>query len=138
MDIKLEYLKVSYAKDLADFLSKRGLPTENRVLIISPDDNAKTSTGLIIPTTVKEGIPRKGVVLTRGHIDECNRSYDSLITTGVIVTYGLYAGKELEFDLTEFFKDHRDGDKLRDIISHSKFTVISLNEIIYSESNPNM
>lgn len=136
--VKLNYLKVSYAQELATYLGSSGMPTENRVLIISPDDDTQTSSGLIIPGSVKEGMPRKGVILTKGPIDECNRIYESLVNTGTLVTYGLYAGKELEFDFTEFLADHPDGKLLKGIIDHSKFTVLSLNEIIYVENNPNL
>lgn len=135
MNVQLNYLKVSQAVELADFLYKNGRPTENRILIVSPSDESKSKSGLIIPETVKEGMPRKGVVLTRGFIDECNQSYDSLTSTGTIVTYGLYAGKELSFDLDEFFKTHPD---LKEVINKSKFTVLALNEIIYAETNLNV
>lgn len=135
MNVQLNYIGIGYANDLANYLSNYGIPTENRVLIVSPESDTVTKTGLIIPGSVKEGIPRKGVVLTRGYIDECNQSYKDITNTGTIITYGLYAGKEMEFDLTEFFNNHLDGDKFRKIIENSKFHVLSLNEIIYAETN---
>lgn len=136
MNVQLNYLKVNHAKDLADFLLKHGVPTENRVLIISPDNDSVTKSGIIIPGSVKEGIPRKGVALTRGYIDECNKSYIDITDTGMVLTYGIYAGKEVEFDyLEEFLSNHPEGNYLRDIIKHSKFHILSLTEVIYAETN---
>lgn len=50
-----------------------------------------------------------------------------MINTGDIITYGLYAGKELEptftnEEIAKAFKDHT-------------FTILSLNEVIYVEPN---
>lgn len=137
MNLQLNYLKVGYAKDLANYLSQYGIPTENRVLIISPDNDTVTKSGIIIPGSVKEGIPRKGVALTRGFIDECNQSYKDITDTGMILTYGLYAGKEVEFDLTHFVESHPNGSDIKKIIDHSKFYVLSLTEVIYAETNLN-
>ena len=47
-----------------------GCPTENRVLILSPKEVNQTKSGLIIPEQVKEGVPRKGVVVKSGEITE--------------------------------------------------------------------
>lgn len=136
MNVQLNYLKVKHAEDLSAFLLKYGVPTENRVLIISPDNDSVTKSGIIIPGSVKEGIPRKGVVLTRGYIDECNKSYTDITNTGMILTYGIYAGKEVEFDyLEDFINSHPEGDILRQVISKSKFHILSLTEIIYAETN---
>lgn len=106
-----------------------GIPTENRVLILSPKDVNTTKAGIIIPGQVKEGVPRKGVILKRGEITEECKTYKYLTQTGMIVTYGLYAGKELEFDSSLFPKE------LQEIVNNQVFTVLSMNEIIYSEPN---
>ena len=45
-----------------------GCPTENRVLILSPKEVNQTKSGLIIPEQVKEGVPRKGVVVRVGKL----------------------------------------------------------------------
>lgn len=116
---------------VADLMAKciPGVPTENRVLIISPKDVNTTKTGIIIPGQVKEGVPRKGVVLIQGEITEDYKTYKELTTKGKVVTYGLYAGKELEFDLDLF------PEQVHDIVKNSTFSVLSMSEVIYSEPN---
>lgn len=116
---------------VADLMAKciPGVPTENRVLIISPKDVNTTKTGIIIPGQVKEGVPRKGVVLIQGEITEDYKTYKELTTRGKVVTYGLYAGKELEFDLDLF------PEQVHDIVKNSTFSVLSMSEVIYSEPN---
>lgn len=74
------------------------MPNRNRVLILSPKEVNQTKSGLIIPEQVKEGVPRKGVVVKSGEITEEYKTYRELVAVGRIVTYGLYAGKELEFE----------------------------------------
>ena len=117
---------------VADLISKctPGTPTENRVLIISPNDVNTTKSGIIIPGQVKEGVPRKGVVLKRGEITDEYKTYKELTNQGMVVTYGLYAGKELEFDPDYYPKE------LQEITQNQTFTILSMNEIIYSEKNP--
>lgn len=117
---------------VADLMAKciPGVPTENRVLIISPKDVNTTKTGIIIPGQVKEGVPRKGVVVKRGEITDEYKTYKELTNQGMVVTYGLYAGKELEFDPDYYPKE------LQEIIQNQTFTILSMNEIIYSEKNP--
>lgn len=116
---------------VADLMAKciPGVPTENRVLIISPKDVNTTKSGIIIPGQVKEGVPRKGVVLIQGEITEDYKTYKELTTKGRVITYGLYAGKELEFDLDLF------PEQVHDIIKNSTFSVLSMSEVIYSEPN---
>ena len=116
---------------VADLMAKciPGMPTENRVLIISPKDVNTTKSGIIIPGQVKEGVPRKGVVLIQGEITEDYKTYKELTTKGKVVTYGLYAGKELEFDLDLF------PEQVHDIVKNSTFSVLSMSEVIYSEPN---
>lgn len=116
---------------VADLMAKciPGVPTENRVLIISPKDVNTTKSGIIIPGQVKEGVPRKGVVLIQGEITEDYKTYKELTTRGKVVTYGLYAGKELEFDLDLF------PEQVHEIVKNSTFSVLSMSEVIYSEPN---
>nr|UWI07716.1 MAG: chaperonin 10 Kd subunit [Bacteriophage sp.] len=109
-----------------------GLPTENRVLILSPKDINTTKTGIIIPGTVSEGVPRKGVVVKRGTITEEYKTYTDLTEVGRVVTYGMYAGKELEFEIRPDWPE-----SVKNILEKNIVTVLSLNEIIYSEANNN-
>ncbi len=109
-----------------------GLPTENRVLILSPKDINTTKSGIIIPGTVSEGVPRKGVVVKRGTITEEYKTYTDLTEVGRVVTYGMYAGKELEFEIRTDWPE-----SVKNILEKNIVTVLSLNEIIYSEANNN-
>ena len=106
-----------------------GCPTENRVLILSPKEVNQTKSGLIIPEQVKEGVPRKGVVVKSGEITEEYKTYRDLVKIGNIVTYGLYAGKELEFQTDEL------SPVLQQLLEKNNLTVLSMNEIVYSEPN---
>lgn len=106
-----------------------GCPTENRVLILSPKEVNQTKSGLIIPEQVKEGVPRKGVVVKSGEITEEYKTYRDLVKIGNIVTYGLYAGKELEFLTDEL------SPALQQLLEKNNLTVLSMNEIVYSEPN---
>ena len=127
--IKLDYISVETAEAIKSALVGRVLPSENRVLVFSPGDEEVTSGGLIIPGNVKEGKPRKGVAIIPGKLDENHLNYEELTRTGIIITYGLYAGKEVEFDEELFNKD------LNQIVSKGKFTILDTNEIIMAEAN---
>lgn len=109
-----------------------GCPTENRVLILSPKEVNQTKSGLIIPEQVKEGVPRKGVVVKSGEITEEYKTYRELVAVGRVVTYGMYAGKELEFEIRPDWPE-----SVKNILEKNIVTVLSLNEIIYSEANNN-
>lgn len=106
-----------------------GYPTENRVLILSPKEVNATMSGIIIPSQVKEGIPRKGVVVKSGIITEDYKTYRELVEIGRVVTYGLYAGKELEFETDKL------SPALQQLLEKNVLTVLSMNEIVYSEPN---
>lgn len=106
-----------------------GCPTENRVLILSPKEVNATMSGIIIPSQVKEGIPRKGVVVKSGIITEDYKTYRELVEIGRVVTYGLYAGKELEFETDKL------SPALQQLLEKNVLTVLSMNEIVYSEPN---
>jgi co-chaperonin GroES (HSP10) len=118
---------------VADQFDKQlpGCPTENRVLILSPKEVNQTRSGLIIPEQVKEGVPRKGVIVKLGEITEEYRTYRDLVQIGRIVTYGLYAGKEMEFETEKL------SPALQQLLEKNTLTVLSMNEVIYSEPNNN-
>ena len=127
--IKLNYISVKTAEAIKAVLDGKVLPSENRVLVFSPGDDESTMGSIIIPGNVKEGRPRKGVVIISGKLDENHLNFEELTRTGLIITYGLYAGKEVEFD-EELFSD-----ALNTCISKGKFTVLDTNEIIMAEAN---
>ena len=127
--IKLNYISTKTAEDIKAALEGKVLPSENRVLVFSPGDEEATIGGIIIPGNVKEGRPRKGVVIISGKLDENHLNFEELTRTGLIITYGLYAGKEVEFDENLF------SEELNTCISKGKFTVLDTNEIIMAEAN---
>lgn len=127
--IKLNYISVKTAEAIKAALDGKVLPSENRVLVFSPGDEETTVAGIMIPATVKEGRPRKGVVIISGKLDENHLNFEELTRTGLIITYGLYAGKEVEFDEKLF------SEELNTTISRGKFTVLDTNEIIMAEAN---
>lgn len=127
--IKLNYISAKTAEAIKAALEGKVLPSENRVLVFSPGDEEATIGGIIIPGNVKEGRPRKGVVIISGKLDENHLNFEELTRTGLIITYGLYAGKEVEFDEELFSED------LNTTLSKGKFTVLDTNEIIMAEAN---
>ena len=127
--IKLNYISVKTAEAIKAVLDGKVLLSENRILVFSPGDEEATIGGIIIPGNVKEGRPRKGVVIISGKLDENHLNFEELTRTGLIITYGLYAGKEVEFDKELF------SEELNTCISKGKFTVLDTNEIIMAEAN---
>ena len=123
---KPNHISVSLAHKIANFINLDGCPTENRVLILSPKDQETKVGSIIVPGTVKEGVPREGVVIMSGEITEDYRSYKNLLQVGTICVYGLYAGKELEIEMPDDIN-----------IDGYEFTVLALNEIIFVRTNKN-
>lgn len=121
-EINVNLNLISKQKALELSTSIKGEPTENRLLIAIPNGETRSKGGLLVPTTVKEGVPRKGVVVKLGPIDETYSIYGKQISVGTVVTYGLYAGKTIQIDLPE----HIEGQE---------FTVLSLNEVLFVEPN---
>lgn len=127
--IKLNYISVKTAEAIKAVLDGKVFPSENRVLVFSPGEEETSVGGIIIPGNVKDGRPRKGVVIISGKLDENHLNFEELTRTGLIITYGLYAGKEVEFD------DELFSEELNSCISKGKFTVLDTNEIIMAEAN---
>lgn len=127
MNYSLTFVSVAVAQKFNEELP--GSPTENRVLILSPKEVNQTKSGLFIPEQVKEGVPRKGVVVKSGIITEEYNTYKDFVGIGRIVTYGLYAGKEMEFETDKL------SPALQQLLEKNTLTVLSMNEVIYTESN---
>lgn len=129
MNYQMNFISAMVAEKLNELIP--GTPVENRVLIITPNEIGKTASGLIIPDTVKEGKPRKGVIIKVGAITEEYQSYKSLLQTGIIVEYGLYAGKEHQVNENII----EDSSLLKNLLEKHSLTVLDLNEISYIEPN---
>lgn len=108
-----------------------GFPTENRILILSPKDQEIKVGEIIIPGTAKEERPNKGVVIIAGEITEENKTYRDLVKVGRVVTYGMYAGKKIDFDKKIF---EEAGITFGE--DKHEFSVLSLTEVIFTENNP--
>ena len=119
MNYSLSFISAMVAAQFDNQLP--GCPTENRVLILSPKEVNQTRSGLIIPEQVKEGVPRKGVIVKLGEITEEYRTYRDLVQIG----------KELEFETDKLTPG------LQQLLEKNTLTVLSMNEIIYSEPNNN-
>jgi chaperonin GroES len=124
----VNYISRAVALEFESLFSKIGTPSNNRVLILSPNEETTTASGIIIPDTVKEGKPRKGVVISKGAMDDDSVSA-AIVEVGNIVTYGLYAGKDLEVNTSDF------PEPLKNLLNKNTLTVLSISEIIYAEFN---
>lgn len=127
--IKLDYISREVAKKINQVLQKRGIPTEDKIVVATPTGESKVG-GIILPGTADESRPKKGVIVQQGWLSEAYQRQTDLFIVGNIVTYGLYAGKEINFDYDQFPQE------LKDTLNDTKFTILSLNEIAYVESNP--
>jgi len=119
--VELNLISVEEARYLNSKLEGYGTPTGGRVLIVSPMVTADTKTkgGLYIPQEHdKETVPRKVVIQMSYMTPEQEIDYPGL-QVGAVVTYGLYAGKEL--DVVD--------------LPNQVTTILSLNEILYIETN---
>lgn len=124
MKLDLKLLSNTKAKEVNQSII--GTPTENRVVIVYPVDLEKTTVaGLYVPSMVKEGVPRKGVIVSMGPITDEYITYKHQLAIGSIITYGQYAGKEVDPSF----------EKEIDNLDGQQFTILSLNEILYIEPN---
>lgn len=124
MEVDLKLVSVGLAKTLSNIIV--GQPSEDRVLIVHSDErDRKTKGGLYVPDNAREDIPKKGVVVKFGPINDTYRNYIEQLKIGSIITYGMYAGKEIIPTITDSNIN----------IENYKFSVLSLNEIIFVEPN---
>ena len=116
-------------REIAYYMNQtlKGFVTENRILMAVPNEYKQNKSGLYIPSTVKEDMPRKGVVIQKYHSIDLD-----FMSIGDIVTYGLYAGKEIE---VSFNTSDVTPNNWEDIVNSNKFVVLSYNEIIFVEPN---
>lgn len=122
MDLENRQISLELATKIANSLRGKGLPSPGRVLICSPTGENTTTGGIIIPGTANDkDLPRKGVIIQSNQLDQ----FDNL-EVGTVVTYGMYAGKELQFSKERLpFLN----------MENYKFTILSESEIIYVEAN---
>lgn len=117
--INVEHISLEEIEQVVTKL--KGLPTENRLLVVTPKE-AVTKSGIFIGGDIdKDIIPKRGRVIQIGAISKEYPTF-RFIKVGDFVTYGLYAGKEVELPYLE--------------IDTKKFsiTILSLTETLYVET----
>ena len=118
--ISKRVLSLMASQTVAQQLSTIGLPpTDKVVMAIVKEQEQRTGSGIIIPTKEVDGVPNRGTIVQVGFISDDYKYLKDHLTVGTIVTYGNYAGKEVEPDRFE-------NDSI-------KLMVISLEEIMYFE-----
>lgn len=118
--ISKRVLSLMASQTVAQQLSTIGLPpTDKVVMAIVKEQEQRTGSGIIIPTKEVEGVPNRGTIVQVGFISDDYKYLKDHLTVGTIITYGNYAGKEVEPDRFE-------NDSI-------KLMVISLAEIMYFE-----
>lgn len=118
--VNLNLISVSQARDINEKLNGVGIPTNGRVLILSPTGEVQTQSGLFVPSDRdKETVPRKGVVVQMSNLSKEQLDDYPGLQVGSVVTYGIYAGKEV--DVVD--------------VTGQVATILSLNEILYIETN---
>ena len=122
--IDFNLISTARAEDLNFLL--RGKPTENRIVLAISTQEKKTNSGLFIPGSVKDDVPKKGVIIALGDFDDDHRFWRNTLAIGQVIQYGQYGGKEI----FPTFKEKVDTEGL-------KFYVLSASEIIFIESNIN-
>lgn len=111
------------ANSVGTILSTNGIPSPNRVIIAVTNGEYKSTGGIIIPGNIqKDGVAKKGVVVQLGAMDEEYKGFKPSI--GSIVTYGDYAGKRIEPEVS-----------LGEAGEQYNFHCLSYSEIIYVENN---
>lgn len=131
MYISQNYLTMAQVKVIQKTLQQLGgVVPEGKLLIVSPKAEDTKVGSIIIPGTNKEDMPRKGVVVQQGEFPEDLRSFKDITSPGRIITYGLYAGKVIDFNHENFPLE------VRPVVESSIFTILSTTEVAYTESNP--
>lgn len=116
-------------KEIQEVLDNlKGTPLQDRLLLMVHTGEKSLSSGIILTSQVKEDLPKRGVVVKMGPVldEDTRKLVETYIDLGSVVTYGLYAGKEVN----PLFKE---GYALPE---NYKLVVLSLNEVIFVEPHP--
>lgn len=101
-----------------------GKPTENRIVLAVDVKEKRTSSGIFIPSGEQQKeLPRKGVIVSKGMLNDC--PMHEYLKIGDIVLFGMYGGKEI---YPSFSKEVEGAKEL-------KYYVLSSSEVIYIEPN---
>ena len=68
-------------------------------LVVKPEDETTTASGIVIPDTAEKDRPQRGTVLAVGAArTENNQSRPLDVAVGDKVLFGKYSGQEIKFD----------------------------------------
>lgn len=121
MEIDFNLIGKAKAKEISEALL--GKPTENRILLAVNQRDRKSSSGIFLPDNDKNELPKKGVIVSKGILND-DPIHESL-NIGDVVTYGIYGGKEVYPCFTFKVED----------IEDIKYFVLASNEVIFIEPN---
>lgn len=121
MDIDFNLIGKAKAKEISEALL--GRPTENRIVLAVNQKDRKSAGGLFLPDNDKNEIPKKGVVVSKGVLND-DPVHES-INIGDVVLYGIYGGKEI---YPTFIKKVEG-------VEETKYFVLASNEVIFIEPN---
>ena len=106
LNLQTNQVNVAKAKEIASCLDGKGLPSPG---------------GIIAPGSAEKELPRKGVVIQFNQLENF-----PMMEVGTVITFGMYAGKEMNFQ----------SEQIPCVdFSKYKFTILSETEVIYMESN---
>lgn len=94
-------------------------PTDRVIMAVLDSQEQRTPSGIILPNDGVEGTPNRGTIVQVGFISEDYKYLRDNLSIGTIITYGNYAGKQVEPDKID--------------LKGVKLMVISINEIMYFE-----
>lgn len=124
MNLTNKQVSLPMAAEIAEALKESGKPAPGKMLLIMPKGEQRTESGIIIPGDNEKDLPRKGVVIQFTQLQDLKDQ----VFVGNIITFGMYAGKEIEFTQEQL--------PMVDFQNY-KFTILSESEVIYIESNTN-
>lgn len=104
-----------------------GMPAEDRVLVAVAKEKYATKSGIVIPGTANEELPKKGVVVNYNISSDSNLFFYKNLYSGTVITYGLYAGKQIEPN----FRDLTPEEETE--VQKYDYFILSTNEILYIE-----
>lgn len=121
MNVDFNLIGYKKAKEISQALL--GRPTENRVLLAVTQKDRKSDSGLFLPDNDKNELPKKGVIVSKGVLND--DPIHASLNIGDVVLYGIYGGKEIYPEFTCKVEG----------IEDIKYFVLASNEIIFIEPN---
>lgn len=135
-NLNLDLLSKGEAEFVGAILN--GNPTMDRVLVATVGKDNTTSSGIILPKTEDNSIPKVAVIVKVGDISSDYRwSHEKLLNVGKKIYYGIYGGKVIDPGMDKEKLMAYDGPmndiKKKLLAGEYEFSVLSMNEILYVE-----